>query len=71
MRPIDPDSQPWHFVPASPGAEVRFRRWNLVIIILLGMLVLGLFLTVVVPKPGADASFASKAPAKASRTHRP
>jgi len=71
VRPIDPDSQPWHFVPANPEAEVRFRRWNLVIIILLAMLVLGLFLTVVVPKPGADTTFASKAPAKASTTHRP
>jgi hypothetical protein len=71
VRPIDPDSQPWHFVPANPEAEVRFRRWNLVIIFLLGMLVLGLFLTVVVPKPGTDTSFASKTPAKASTTHRP
>ena len=71
MRPIDPNSQPWHFVPVNPGAELRFRRWNLVIIILLGMLVLGLFLTVVVPKPNAGTSFASKTPAKASTTHRP
>jgi hypothetical protein len=71
MRPIDPNSPPWHFVPADPGAEVRFRRWNLVIIIWLGMLVLGLFLTAVIPRPGADSSFASRTPAKASTTHRP
>jgi hypothetical protein len=71
MRPIDPNSQGWYFVPAKPGADIRFRRGNVIIIVLLGMLVFGLFLTIVVPKPGADSTFASRTPAKVSTHHRP
>jgi len=71
MRPFDPDAHPWHFVPARPEAEIRFRRWNIVIITLLALLVGGLFLTIVVPRPGSVDAFASKAPAKASSQNSP
>jgi hypothetical protein len=59
MRPFDPDAQRWHFVPARPEAEIRFRRWTIVIIVLLAMLVTGLFLTIVIPRPAGSASFAA------------
>jgi hypothetical protein len=42
MRPYDPDLESFHFVPVDPRAELRFRRWNLIIITLLVILVVGL-----------------------------
>ena len=68
MRRRDPDFEPWYFLPRDPYAEARFRRWNIVIISILGLLVLGLFLTVVIPNP-ESASRTSNA-GKTSLRHR-
>jgi hypothetical protein len=51
MRRRDPDFESWYFVPLDPYTESRFRRWNIVIIAILGFLILGLFLTAVIPNP--------------------
>jgi hypothetical protein len=66
MRPSDPDFPPWNFLPVNPASEQRFRRWNIVIITLLGLLVLGLLLTAVVPQssPTSSSSAARKAPTR-------
>jgi len=71
VRPFDPDARAWYFVPARPEAEARFRRWNIVIITLLAMLVVGLFLTIVIPRASTSATFASQMPVKASAHHSP
>jgi hypothetical protein len=40
-------------VPVKPDADANFRRWNIVIITILGLLVLGVFLAAVKPEtPG-------------------
>lgn len=49
MRRIDSDPQPWHLIPAKPGDAASARRWNLVIIAFLALLVLGLFTLALVP----------------------
>jgi len=37
------DPEIWFFLPAQPGIETSFKRWNLVVISLLVLLVLGIF----------------------------
>jgi hypothetical protein len=34
----------WHFLPAKPGIENSFKRWNLVVIALLVFVVFGAFI---------------------------
>ncbi len=62
MRRIDSDPQPWHLLPAEPGDAAIARRWNLVIIAFLALLVLGLFTLALVPQAGSSASAASQGP---------
>jgi hypothetical protein len=61
MRRSDSDFQPYHLIPLKPGEDARARRWNLVIIAILAVLVLGLFTLALVPQRGSNASAASKA----------
>jgi hypothetical protein len=56
-RNIDPER--WNFVPVKPEAECRFRRTNLVVILILGFLVLGLLVAVFDPQLGRGASVAN------------
>ncbi len=52
----------WHLLPTEPGNSRSFRRWNAVVIVILGLLVLSVLLAAV----GADlenkGSAASKGP---------
>ena len=50
MRPRDPDLDFWHLVPADPRDQKRFRQWNVTIITLLAVLVLGLLLVAILPR---------------------
>jgi len=51
------EPQTWYFLPAQHGdltkGVVSFRHWNIVIIAILGMMVLGLMLFAIVPPPPA------------------
>jgi hypothetical protein len=62
MQHRNSDPQPWFIVPVKPGADAKFRRWNLVIISILAALVLGLFLAAISPQTPGTAHH--KAPAK-------
>jgi hypothetical protein len=56
------EPQTWYFVPAQHAdltkSVVSFRNWNIVIIAILGMMVLGLMLFAIVPPPPAHSSTA-------------
>jgi serine protease Do len=71
MRSKDSDLPQWHFLPVKPGVEASFRRWNVVIIFVLAMLVLGLFTLALVPQAGTAASAVSKVPVKMDRDPAP
>jgi hypothetical protein len=71
MQLRNSDPQRWYLVPVNPGAEASFRRWNLVIILFLAMLVLGLFLPAIVPQRGSRASATSKVPLKIDKDPAP
>jgi hypothetical protein len=71
------EPQTWYFLPAQHGdltkSVVSFRHWNIVIIAILGMMVLGLMLFAIVPPPPAHSSTAHaplKPPAVAAPAHR-
>jgi hypothetical protein len=71
MRSRNSDLPTWHFVPVQPGIEASFRRWNVVIIVFLAMLVLGLFTLALVPQARTAVSVASKVPVKMDRDPAP
>ena len=62
------ESEPriWYFLPVQHGdlakSVVSFRRWNIVIIAILGMMVLGLMLFAIVPPPPAHSPTTAHAP---------
>ncbi len=60
------EPQTWYFLPAQHGdltkGVISFRRWNMVIIAILGMMVLGLMLFAIVPPPPAHSPTAAHAP---------
>lgn len=62
----DPDPDVWYLIPAQPEnvatAEASFRRWNLVITTILGMIIVGLFMLAIIPKSN-NGSAAQHAPA--------
>jgi hypothetical protein len=62
MRNQDPIPPRWHLLPAEPSNSQSLRRWNAVVIVILGLLVLSVLLAAV----GADlenkGSAASKVP---------
>jgi len=68
------EPQTWYFVPAEHGdltkSVVSFRHWNIVIITILGLMVLGLMLFAIVPPPPAHSSTAH-APHKPPATAAP
>jgi hypothetical protein len=56
MKHWNSDPQPWYLVPLKPGSERGLRRWDVAIITMLAVLVLGLLLSAVVqPTPGGTA----------------
>jgi hypothetical protein len=42
VREIDHDHMPWNLEPTRPGMEERFRKWNILIVMMLAFLVLGI-----------------------------
>jgi CheY-like chemotaxis protein len=50
---------PYFLIPARANNESNFRRWNQVLISILGILVLGIFLVALVPQQGGGSSSAS------------
>jgi hypothetical protein len=60
------EPQIWYFVPVQHkdlvNSVVSFRRWNIVIIAILGMMVLGLMLFAIVPPPPAHSPATAHAP---------
>jgi|HubBroStandDraft_1064217.scaffolds.fasta_scaffold26568_3 hypothetical protein len=65
----------WYLVPVPPAnvamSVASFRRWNYVIISILGLLVLGLFMLALVPAQVNKGSAAAQSPATAHKTLRP
>jgi hypothetical protein len=59
-RELEPET--WYFLPAQHGDlkknVLSFRHWNIVIIAILGMMVLGLMLFAIVPPPPTHSSTA-------------
>jgi serine protease Do len=64
MRSSNSEPLLWHFIPVKPGMEVNFRRWNIALISILTMLVLGVFVIAIVPQSAHSASAANKVPLK-------
>ncbi len=56
MRSKNSEPSPWHFVATKPGAEASFRRWNLVVISILALLVLGVLTVALIPEMGSAVS---------------
>lgn len=50
---------PYFLIPAGANNEVNFRRWNQVLISILGILVLGIFLAALAPQQGSGSPSAS------------
>ncbi len=71
MQKKNSEDPMWHFVSPQPGIEASFRRWNVVIISLLSMLVLGLFTLALVPQTGTAAALTSKVPVKMDKDPAP
>lgn len=49
----------WSFVPPAPGIEAKFRRWNIVLIVILAFFAFGLFVIVKAPPPASKALHAT------------
>jgi hypothetical protein len=59
----------WSFAPVTPGTEARFRRWNIVLIVILAFLVLGVFVAGKAPEPESYASNRTSVSLKAGKAH--
>ncbi|HEY2819739.1 MAG TPA: hypothetical protein VGJ06_01755 [Candidatus Acidoferrum sp.] len=59
MRFDDFNSQ-WHFVPVQPEAFRAFRRGNRVMFAILAVLVVGVFIAMIAPRPVHNAVTATK-----------
>jgi hypothetical protein len=62
MRRTNPDPRPYFLIPVKASTEASSRRWNQVLIVMLGMLVVGLLLVAFVPQAGSSSSVVSKVP---------
>ena len=64
MHGSNSERQLWHFIPVKPGVEANFRRWNIALISMLTLIVLGVFSIAVVPGTANSPSPANKVPLK-------
>jgi serine protease Do len=64
MRTTNSDPPPGHRVPAKPGVQASFRRWNLVVTAILVMFLLGMLGVSVLRGANGGAFAASKVPLK-------
>ncbi|MGB7844179.1 MAG: DegQ family serine endoprotease [Candidatus Acidiferrum sp.] len=71
MRRSNRNPLPYFLIPVKASTEASFRRWNQVLIAILGMLVLGILLVAIVPPAGSTSSSASKVPLKIDKDPTP
>jgi hypothetical protein len=57
----------WSFVPPAPGTDAKFRRWNIILIVILAFFVLGVFVVARAPEPGSNASEGTQVSLKTGR----
>jgi serine protease Do len=71
MRRTNPDPRPYFLMPVKASTEASFRRWNKVIIVMLGMLVVGLLVVAFVPPAGSSSTAGSKVSLKIDKDPAP
>ena len=64
MRNSESNPGRWYFVPVKPEIIASLRRWNIVVIMILAMLVAGMFMVAAVPHGELSRSSAGKIPLK-------
>ena len=56
MRRTRRNARPYFLIPVKASQEVSFRRWNRILMVMLGLLVVGLLLIAFVPEAGSRSS---------------
>ena len=56
MRRTNRNARPYFLIPVRASQEESFRRWNRVLMLMLGLLVVGLLLIAFVPEAGSQSS---------------
>jgi hypothetical protein len=59
MRRTRRNARPYFLIPVKASQEVSFRRWNRILMVMLGLLVVGLLLIAFVPEAGSRSSAGS------------
>jgi hypothetical protein len=54
------NARPYFLIPVKASQEVSFRRWNRILMVMLGLLVVGLLLIAFVPEAGSRSSAGSR-----------
>jgi len=56
MRRTNRNARPYFLIPVKASQEASFRRWNRILMVMLGLLVVGLLLIAFVPEAGSRSS---------------
>jgi len=56
MRRTRRNARPYFLIPVKASQEASFRRWNRILMVMLGLLVVGLLLIAFVPEAGSRSS---------------
>jgi hypothetical protein len=59
MRRTRRNARPYFLIPVKASQEANFRRWNRILMVMLGLLVVGLLLIAFVPEAGSRSSTGS------------
>jgi hypothetical protein len=59
MRRTNRNARPYFLIPVKASHEESFRRWNRILMVMLGLLVVGLLLIAFVPEAGSRSSTGS------------
>jgi hypothetical protein len=59
MRRTSCNARPYFLIPVKASQEASFRRWNQILMVMLGLLVVGLLLIAFVPEAGSRSSAGS------------
>jgi hypothetical protein len=59
MRRTNRNARPYFLIPVKASREASFRRWNRILMVMLGLLVAGLLLIAFVPEAGSRSSAVS------------
>jgi len=68
-RTEDFEDHPWLILPAVPGAERKFKRWNVWLISALVFLVVGVFIMTMTPELGHATAKMHNVPTGTSAQH--